>query len=168
MKRRNFLIRIGQAVAATTFVGSGSVEAVPLWALSASEERTLQAALEVLFPEETDSPGAVSTGGVGYLRSIMTDPEIDTADRQKLLEGVRRLERFERGFSSRSLAQRQEVMTRFVDTEYGESWASLILFYTLEGFLGDPIHGGNRAEAGWKWLEIAGGFPRPPKVKWYR
>ena len=47
------------------------------------------------------------------------------------------------------------------DIRIGLRWLRAMLVLTLEGFLCDPVHGGNRDEAAWRWLGHVPGPPRP-------
>ena len=47
------------------------------------------------------------------------------------------------------------------DIRIGLRWLRAMLVLTLEGFLCDPVHGGNRDEAAWRWLGHVPGQPRP-------
>ena len=60
--------------------------------------------------------------------------------------------------------QRQEVLSLIVKEKWGESFTYDVMGYLFEAMLGNPIYGGNDNEAGWKWLNFAGGEPRPKKA----
>ena len=68
-----------------------------------------------------------------------------------------------RPFLSLSLEERDQVLRRMADTQFGENWISLLLYYLMESLTLDPIYGGNPGGVGWRWLEHQPGFPAPGK-----
>ncbi len=53
----------------------------------------------------------------------------------------------------------------FRDRPEGAGWIRVVLGYTLEAVLGDPVHGGNVGEAGWTWAGYEPGDPRPARAE---
>ena len=134
----------------------------PLW-------RSIAAAQEHLWPSGSEAPSAVQIGATGYLYRTMRHSSFDFEIRDFIFLGVRWAEReamnvYGRGFAALSAEERERVF-RILQNEYerGEAWLSTLLSYTLEALLSDPIYGGNRDEAGWKWLHHVPGSPRPQK-----
>ncbi|MEE9550624.1 MAG: gluconate 2-dehydrogenase subunit 3 family protein, partial [Candidatus Binatia bacterium] len=94
--------------------------------------------------------------------------------RQMYLDGVLELDKMARdhfggeGFCSLQPSQQDQILT--VIEERASPFFSLLLKHTMEGFYGDPRHGGNKDRVGWTLL----GFPGPrfpdgyqPPLGWY-
>jgi gluconate 2-dehydrogenase alpha chain len=128
--------------------------------LSAAERATLGALLERMFPADELGPGALEIGVLDYVERALAGPYAGQlpayqaalagldhaavqpfaslpADRQDAL--IDRLER-------RDIPQIEQSAAGFFETV----WQHL-----REGLFADPIHGGNRAMAGWRLI----GFP---------
>ena len=141
----------------------------PWRCLSEDEARTLEAICERIIPTDHD-PGAAWAGAVTFV------------DRQ-LLGPYRRLRKTYRlgiaGTNATSLAmfgkpfvamtsQQQDAVLHAMDKGQarGECWKQvsaksffdLVVSHTMQGFYGDPRHGGNRERVSWKML----GLPYPP------
>ena len=166
--RRKFMRITAAATAAGPMVGCiGSLS--PWRSLNAEEARTLEAVCERIIPADQD-PGAAWAGVVNYI------------DRQ-LVGHYRRLRKTYRlglaatNTTGRSMfgksfveltAQQQDAVLQAMDSgqAQGDQWASvsaktffdLVVSHTLQGFYGDPRHGGNRDRVSWKMLKL----PYPP------
>ncbi|MFQ6030664.1 MAG: gluconate 2-dehydrogenase subunit 3 family protein [Dehalococcoidia bacterium] len=94
--------------------------------------------------------------------------------RQLYLDGVQDLDNLARDqfgaetFCSLQPRQQDQILTAL--EEKGSRFFSLLIEHTMEGFYGDPRHGGNRNRVGWTVL----GFPGPsypegyqPPLGWY-
>ncbi|MDF1563132.1 MAG: gluconate 2-dehydrogenase subunit 3 family protein [Deltaproteobacteria bacterium] len=119
--------------------------------------RTLAAAVERLLP------GAVEAGVPEYLDYWMArEPWVGF-----LAAGMRtgagwldRLARAEhqRDFAALEGAQQDELLGRCQRGELpgkgfsGRAFFEYLLQFTLEGFLSDPVYGGNRGEVGWRHI----------------
>jgi gluconate 2-dehydrogenase gamma chain len=60
-----------------------------------------------------------------------------------------------KGFAAASAAEQDELLRAFQNPARGLPGAhvfSLVLTLTLEGFLSDPRHGGNRGGVGWAFV----------------
>lgn len=84
--------------------------------------------------------------------------------RQLYLDGVLELDKLSQdqfgveGFCSLQLSQKDRVLT--VLEERASPFFSLLVRHTMEGFYGDPRHGGNKDRVGWTLLGFSG--PRFP------
>ena len=47
------------------------------------------------------------------------------------------------------------------DSFNGEDFIHTMIDLSLEGFIGDPVHGGNRDGVGWKYIGYTPGCPKP-------
>ena len=175
--RRTFLMRMAMAgVAASlpiTMCTPGKKEGLLLErdpaVLSEKEWDILITVQEHLFPSETDSPGASDINAAAYVQWVLTDTELDPAERDFLKNGLTRLddeakERWEEAFLS-MLPENQEKLLKHIETHsWGESWLSVMLLYIFEALLSDPVYGANVNEAGWNWLNYTAGQPRPASI----
>jgi gluconate 2-dehydrogenase gamma chain len=137
--------------------------------LSEDEARTLEAICERIIPADQD-PGAAWAGAVTFIDRQLAGP-------------YRRLRKaYQRGLAATnqtSLAmtgqpfvtltpQQQDAVLQSLDSgkARGDGWKQtsakaffdLVVSHTMQGFYGDPRHGGNRERVSWKML----GLPYPP------
>ncbi len=140
---------------------------IPLW-------QTLAQVQEVLLPAAKDAPGAADLGATNYLYLAIENTQADAEDRDFIFRGVGWLdgltqERHKKTFLQLTATQQQQTIAVIVKSRAGRNWVSKLLNYTLEALLMDPVYGGNRNAAGWKWLQHQPGFPAPPADKtWHR
>ncbi len=127
--------------------------------------KVIEAVQEVLFPKGLKAPSASEFGATSYLATVSTHSSFWRDDLKFLSHGATLLIKEESDFLTMTPNNRNNALRDFVsNSPKGESWVSLILFYTLEALLSDPIYGGNQNELGWKWLNHHTGQPQP-KVK---
>jgi gluconate 2-dehydrogenase gamma chain len=130
--------------------------------LTALQRRTLAAVVGRILPSE-GSPGAAEAGVPEACgEAIMGD--FFSVVRPHVLDGLDRLqaaarERFGRDFPDCSPGEQDELL-RAVDRARDKDWRArlflnTLVHQTLEGFLGDPIHGGNRDGIGWRAIGYA-------------
>src|SRR5271157_1239308 len=168
LSRRKFMQITAVAAAAGPMV-SCLGPSNPWRSLSEDEARTLEAICERIIPADQD-PGAAWAGVVVFI------------DRQ-LLGPYRRLRKTYRlgiaGSNGTGLAmfgkpfvtltpQQQDAVLQTMDKDQapGECWKqvsaksffALVVNHTMQGFYGDPRHGGNRERVSWKMLRL----PYPP------
>ena len=127
---------------------------------------TLAAVQSHLFPVDGEGPGAEDFHATAYLRRALDASAMNPRNRQFILEGVGWLQelaeqRNSAGFIALDETGREDILRQIAGSEAGERWLSLLLLYTIEALLSDPIYGGNAGETGWRWLEHQPGFPRP-------
>lgn len=136
---------------------------------AAAEMATLAAACERLFPRDA-TPGAIDLGVPTY-----ADRAFAAAERPPWHEAVRRgLVRLDRASQQRFKTAFHEIADEEQDTLLRElqqrggkdtQFFNLLLATTLEGALGDPVHGGNRQQDGWKLIGFAADPCRPKSLK---
>ncbi len=129
--------------------------------------RVVEAVQEHLLPSEPGIPGARDVNATGFLRLLMTNPLLETSDRNFIEQGATEFvalchAQFGQGFLDLKVDQRQQALRRFEQSHTGHVWLAEMLEFLMEALLGDPSHGGNPEGTGWKWLGITPGFPRPP------
>ncbi len=132
----------------------------PATALDRSAYRTLEAAVARILPAEGDFPGARETNVITFLdRQLAIAPLSRIAPLviafAKALDALR--------FADLPEAQQDALLDAAslgtLGTQLPEAAIFKILHgLVLEGFLGDPVHGGNLEQRGWKAI----GFAEPP------
>lgn len=129
--------------------------------------RTLAAAQDRLLPSTPDAPGAAATNAIGYLDAAFASPDVAEPVKLLLRRGAAHVDRAARWYRKDRFHEldgaQQDAILRSLerDTRIGLPWLRTMIMYTLEGFLGDPVHGGNAGEAAWRWLGHVPGVPRP-------
>ena len=169
LSRRKFL---QTAMIAAAAVGSGVACAdgrSPWRFLSLGEARTLAAICDQIIPPDED-PGAAWAGAVNYVDRQLCGPLRHL--RKSYRQGIAAVDKSSRllyGAPFVDLAETQQVELLSL-MEQGrapkEAWQqsssekffALLVDHTMQGFYGDPRHGGNRGGASWKML----GLPYPP------
>ena len=132
--------------------------------------QTLAAVQEVLFPAGEDIPGAGDIAATVYLHNAIDNPDADGEDKDFIFRGIGWLdgltqEQHKKTFVQLSVAKQDEIIQLIVKSRAGRNWVSMLLTYTLEALLADPVYGGNKNEAGWKWLQHQPGYPSPAADK---
>ncbi len=159
IKRRRFLGMGLTAGAAGSLVSCGRTGGGAYWRFfTAAEARTVDAICEQIIPQD-DSPGASEAGVVRFIDLQLT--RHFRKHREAYRRGVAGVEAAARERSHKSFADlppdQQEEVLRQVQEKDSEFFA-LVRVHTMQGYYGDPRHGGNRDEAGWRML----GLPSPP------
>ena len=151
MRRRRFLY-----VAASAATVSCGRAPSPWRFFTAAEARTLTALTEQLIPADQD-PGA---GWAGVVRFIDRQLAGRWRGLQKTYrEGLAQVDRTSRERCGAPFvelpAERQAEVLAALEKE---RFFQTLLSHTMQGFYGDPRHGGNREAVSWKML----GVPYPP------
>jgi gluconate 2-dehydrogenase gamma chain len=157
--RRKFL-EIGlSATAAGTLASCGRGGGGPyLRFFTSAEVATVDAICEQIIPADKD-PGARQAGVVHFIDLQLTRHYRKHQEAyRKGIAGVESAsrERFSKGFAELSGEQQIELLKQVGAKDAG--FFTLIRTHTMQGFYGDPRHGGNRGEVSWKML----GVPNPP------
>ena len=175
LTRRKFL-QTAAAAAATPYLASctGGPPS-PFRCLTPQEARTAEAVCETIIPADQDAagvawPGASWAGVVHYIDRQLSGPYQDHRPSYRLgLAGVDEASMALGGkpFTDLAPEDRVKILAALEKNEApGETWKkipasqffALIVDHTLQGFYGDPRHGGNRDGISWKMLAI----PYPP------
>jgi gluconate 2-dehydrogenase gamma chain len=131
--------------------------------------KNIGAALQVILPGGGGAPSAASIDAAGYLFRTMRHPSFDHEIRDFIVRGVPWLDTeaetaFKKHFAELEASERDAVLRIIVnDYRRGEAWVSTLVSYTLEALLSDPLYGANTDEAGWEWLGLVPGLPRPQR-----
>lgn len=157
------------AMAAAGSGGACTKAKSPWRFLTVDEAKTLAALCDQIIPADED-PGGAWAGVVNYIDRQLCGPLQHL--RSSYRAGIVAVEKSSRvlygsDFAGLTTAQQVEVLTLM---EQGraprEAWKQissteffdLLLDQTMQGFYGDPRHGGNREGTSWKML----GIPYPP------
>ncbi len=153
MNRRIFLALGSGVSAGWAFLGFFGDKKEDRW-------RVLQSVQNHLFPKNGDFPDAETIQSVRYLKMVSRDDSFDRDDLRFIWEGVDELQK--KGWKNMlSQKEKERIMQAFSQSTFGQNWIALVLNYTLEALLSDPIYGGNFHEKGWKSLAHHPGLPRP-------
>jgi len=104
-----------------------------------------------------------------YMSVVLNHSRITDEDKEFIKNGVKWLneeavEKYSATYTKLTSTQRQNILKIISQTRWGDSWINEMLTYSLEAMLSDPIYTANKDEAGWKWLNFQGGFPRPKEA----
>jgi len=127
---------------------------------TAQEARTVEAICAQIIPEDEDA-GAI-TGGVvhfldkqlsGFYKPLQKNYRAGIAeiDRKSIEFGGKR-------FAELPSASQAELLQHIERDPALKPFFSLLVDHAMQGFYGDPRHGGNRDRVSWKML----GVPYPP------
>ncbi len=127
------------------------------------ELKTLAAAQDIILPSAPDSPGAKDVRAAAYLDAALSYGAERGAG-PRVRHGLLRLDELAaphgvEAFWQLDRPQAEAILEAFIAAE--EGWFVLVLGFTLEALLGDPVHGGNPEGIGWSWLGHSPGWPRP-------
>ncbi|HOL70469.1 MAG TPA: gluconate 2-dehydrogenase subunit 3 family protein [Bryobacteraceae bacterium] len=156
VKRRKFL-KIGLAASASgLLISCGRTGGGPHWRFFTEEEaRTVDAICEQIIPAD-DFPGASQAGVVNFIDLQLTRhyKKHRAAYRKGVanVEAVSR-ETFGKRFTELEPQQQIEVLTTIEEKD--PAFFALIRNHTMQGYYGDPRHGGNREWVSWKMLALA-------------
>jgi len=165
--RRKF-IQVTTAAAAGSMVGC-TYKISPWRFFTLEEGQTVAAICERIIPADQDA-GATEAGVVNFIDLQLMGPyKRHRAAYRQGIRGVEQksLEMFGHRFAELS-PERQDAVLKELErgAAVGEAWKglaskdffALIVSHTMQGFYGDPRHGGNRGRVSWKML----GLPYPP------
>lgn len=134
--------------------------------------KTIDSVQEHLFPADAHSPGARDIQALNFLQSMITAPDVEDFERQRIIDGAGWLndlsmQIYQQKFINLNEEKREKILRKIEQSRAGSRWLSLLMTYLIEALLSDPIYGGNKNGRGWKWLEHQPGFPTPPADKKY-
>jgi len=161
MKRRTFIV-------ATSIFGASTV----LNSQEIKNENTLSLLIidnifDILFPKTQTMPSAKEFNATSYLKINSYHKSFDIDDRDYILQGALDFNDSFPNFLKSTQEEKENIINRTNNSEYGESWLTKLVYYGMEAMLSDPIYGGNKGEIGWKSLSHQTGRPQP-KQKYAR
>jgi len=150
MNRRRFLQTT--ATAAAVFTGACSASRQQGRFLSKSELATLEAICEQIIPADQD-PGAAWAGAVNYIDRQLAG--FYREHRQVYRSGIAEADRRAGGNFAQAPSERQiEILKDMEKDEKTKVFFSLAVSHTMQGFYGNPRHGGNRDYCSWRMLGV--------------
>jgi gluconate 2-dehydrogenase gamma chain len=167
LRRRRFLQLA--ATAAASGAASCGGRRNPYRFFSEEEAATVTAMCGQIIPADQD-PGAAEAGVANFIdRQLTGHYKKFQQDYRKGLAGVEESSRilFQKRFAELNAGQQLELLSALEKTNApGEIWKTfppkpffeMVIAHTMQGFYGDPRHGGNRDAVSWKML----GVPRIP------
>jgi gluconate 2-dehydrogenase gamma chain len=168
LTRRRFMQMAAAAAAASPMLSCSSSQS-PWRFFTVQEARTLQAICEQVIPADKD-PGAKGAGVVNYIdRQLMGHFKRHQKTYREGLAAVDETTRalFSRAFVELTPEQQVNTLEKLEKDEVpagpwkgrsAKRFFGLVVEHAMQGFYGDPRHGGNRNEVSWRML----GVPYPP------
>ncbi len=152
MRRRRF-VGAGAAAAVGAAAGCGRPRS-PWRFLTVQEAFTLEAICQQLIPADQD-PGAREAGVVTFI-----DRQLSRSYRRfqnAYRRGLARVDELGKSlgdaqFAALDAARQAAVMAEFETRE--RAFFDMVLAHTMQGFYGDPRHGGNRDWVSWRMLGV--------------
>ncbi len=131
--------------------------------------QTIELVQQDLFPSTSNVPTTNDINAYAYLVTILHHSRVSDSHKAFIRNGVQWLNEesikmYKKTYMQLLSQERQNVLKNIAKYRWGENWIDTILTYIFEAMLGDPIYGGNKNQAGWKWLHHKGGNPRPTKA----
>ena len=169
LNRRAFLQAAASAAAAAGVTVGCTSNRSPWRFLRIDEARTLAVIVDQIIPADQD-PGASWAGVVNYIDRQLCGPYKNLQWTYRLgLSGVDQSSRALYGklFADLNSAQQIELLQQLENGKaHGTIWKQIssseffntVVDHTMQGFYGDPRHGGNREGVSWKMLDL----PYPP------
>lgn len=123
----------------------------------------LAAVAERILPSGGEGPGAKEANVRGFFEKALADARLihlkPLLERgAAFLDEAARVEHEAAGFVALASAQRDDLVARLAERKMrpngfdGTAFVRILIALTLEGFLGDPKHGGNKDGVAWSWL----------------
>lgn len=134
--------------------------------LTAEQSTILKRTLEILWPDDENGPSVDDLNTFGYFMWFFSTELLPQEEKDFIVDGMDFIEAKSKEIYKKSFfelsSKRQEVLiANIVDMNDGEKLMAVMITYILESLILDPIYGGNKDEAGWKWLNHVPGNPRP-------
>jgi gluconate 2-dehydrogenase gamma chain len=152
MDRRRFI------VAGLAGTAAGCARSKSPWRFfSVEEARTVEAVCAHIIPQDQD-PGAVEAGVVVFVDRQLTG--FYKPLRKPYRQGIAAVNRESVSFAGRAFADlpaapQLDVLRRIERNPETKPFFDMLVAHAMQGFYGDPRHGGNRERASWKMLGVA-------------
>ncbi len=138
-----------------------SIESQVRYRLSSRDRNTLRAALACVLPSD-DGPGAKEARAGDYVERVLEEVLVE-ATRVRFLDGLGLLDsmaqrQYRRPFWRCRRRDQDEILASLqqIPHRLTQQFLALLVHAALQGFLCDPVHGGNHDGLGWAYL----GLPR--------
>ena len=153
LRRRKFLRIAGTATACGALVSCGG-QSTPWRFLTAAEGRTLAAICEQIIPTD-QTPGATWAGVVNFIDRQLMGPyrRQQGAYRSGLIAiDAAAAAKFGKSFVDLDAPQQRALLESL--TGGAKRFFSTVIAHTMQGYYGDPRHGGNRDAVSWRMLGV--------------
>jgi gluconate 2-dehydrogenase gamma chain len=153
LRRRGFLRIAGTATACGALASCGR-ENTPWRFLTAAEGRTLEAICEQIIPAD-QTPGAAWAGVVNFIdRQLMGPYRRQQGAYRAGLKAIdaAALTKFGKDFATLDAQMQTAVLQALTGGE--KRFFSTVITHTMQGYYGDPRHGGNRDAVSWRMLGV--------------
>jgi gluconate 2-dehydrogenase gamma chain len=153
LRRRKFLRIAGTASACGALASCGR-ESSPWRFLTAAEGRTLEAICEQIVPAD-QTPGAAWAGVVNFIDLQLMGPY--RRQRTAYRNGLMAIDQASVNKSGKDFASLDPQMQTAVlqGLAGGEKrFFNTVIAHTMQGYYGDPRHGGNRDAVSWRMLGV--------------
>ncbi len=167
ISRRNF-VKSTFALGALSQVGflRSCTDQISNSILSAKQLDIIITVQNILFPKDKNGAGASDFNAHNYVLWVLNDKRIDPDENNYIIKGLKWVdetaeENYEKKFLKLSKKEQVKLIHFISNTNWGESWLSVMLTLIIEAMISDPIYGFNTDEIGRKWLEHEAGLPRP-------
>jgi gluconate 2-dehydrogenase gamma chain len=151
MNRRRFLQTTATAAAVLTAACTSKNGST--WRfLTKAEAETLEAICEQIIPAD-QSPGAAWAGAVKFIDKQLVGfyREHQPAYRAGMAEANRRASG---NFAKATPEKQLEILKAMEKDEQTKTFFALVVSHTMQGFYGNPRHGGNRDYCSWRMLGV--------------
>jgi len=118
----------------------------------------LRAVVSRLIPADELGPGAAEAGADDYIVSALREELASYADGYRAgLAAIDEESLRDAGhrFAELDPSRQDELLEGWADSASLGEFVETIREHTIEGFLGDPVHGGNRDRIGWALIGYA-------------
>jgi gluconate 2-dehydrogenase gamma chain len=152
LRRRKFLRIAGTATASGALVACGR-QSTPWRFLTAAEGRTLDAICEQIIPAD-QTPGASWAGVVNFIDRQLMGPyrRQQAAYRSGLVAINEAAAKFGKSFVDLDAARQTALLESL--TGPAKRFFATVIAHTMQGYYGDPRHGGNRDAVSWRMLGV--------------
>jgi len=156
--RRRFLGGVAAGALAGT---TGCGRATSSWRFfTVQEAGTVEALCAQIIPEDQD-PGAIKAGVVHFIDTQLT--RFYKPLQKTYRKGIAHIDRESLDFAGRKFADlphgaQLALLERIEKNPELRPFFNLLIAHAMQGFYGDPRHGGNRDRVSWKMV----GLPYPP------
>jgi len=152
MDRRRFI------VAGLAGTAAGCAHSKSPWRyLTVAEARTLEAVCAHIIPHDQD-PGAVEAGVVVFIDRQLTcfyKPLQKTYRQGVAAIDQESMHSAGQAFADLPSASQLDVLRRIEQNPATKAFFDMLVAHSMQGFYGDPRHGGNRERVSWKMLGVA-------------
>jgi gluconate 2-dehydrogenase alpha chain len=148
---------------------SVALSSSPLVALNTAEGECLAAIADRIFPTDEHSEGATDLGVVTYIDRSLLGAYFEQLDSYRLgLAALNRAAeaRHHRSFAACTAEQRDAMLIEMEEGQFPEmktpspaAFFNMVKLHVQEGLFSDPLYGGNRDKAGWRFLGHPGVWP---------